>query len=184
MSRAVVIGGGIAGLATAALLAEEGHDVVLAGHGDARLSSAPDCRVDCLADLARAVAARTRVVHDVIGDDTAFPDERWPAGMSWNNMAGRYGTAISALTVDDDVVAVTVTPGTRNGAAATVVGDGSPSKARSLEKGASDGLGDVALNETEESSFPTGAKLYLILLALMVNVVIVCLPSSGSYRAL
>ena len=29
MSRAVVIGGGIAGLATAALLAEEGHDVVL-----------------------------------------------------------------------------------------------------------------------------------------------------------
>lgn len=102
----------------------EGHDVVLAGHGDARLSSAPDCRVDCLAELARAVAARTRVVRDVIGDDTAFPDERWPAGMSWNNMAGRYGTAISALTVDDNVVAVTVTPGARDGAAATVSGDG------------------------------------------------------------
>ncbi|MBB3348259.1 D-alanyl-D-alanine carboxypeptidase/D-alanyl-D-alanine-endopeptidase [Sphingomonas sp. BK069] len=111
----------VAGGATVRL---EGHDVVLAGHGDARLSSAPDCRVDCLADLARAVAARTRVVHDVIGDDTAFPDERWPAGMSWNNMAGRYGTAISALTVDDDVVAVTVTPGARDGAAATVSGDG------------------------------------------------------------
>ncbi|MBW6533066.1 D-alanyl-D-alanine carboxypeptidase/D-alanyl-D-alanine-endopeptidase [Sphingomonas sp. RRHST34] len=102
----------------------EGRDVVLAGHGDARLSSAPDCRVDCLAELARAVAARTRVVRDVIGDDTAFPDERWPAGMSWNNMAGRYGTAISALTVDDNVVAVTVTPGARDGAAATVRGDG------------------------------------------------------------
>ncbi|WP_277981247.1 D-alanyl-D-alanine carboxypeptidase/D-alanyl-D-alanine endopeptidase [Sphingomonas phyllosphaerae] len=101
----------------------EGRDVVLAGHGDARLSSASDCRVDCLADLARAIAARTHVVRDVIGDDTAFPDERWPAGMSWNNMAGRYGTAISALTVDDNVVAVTVTPGARDGAAATVDGD-------------------------------------------------------------
>jgi D-alanyl-D-alanine carboxypeptidase/D-alanyl-D-alanine-endopeptidase (penicillin-binding protein 4) len=102
----------------------ERRDVVLTGHGDARLSSAPDCRVDCLADLARAIAARTHVVRDVIGDDTAFPDERWPAGMSWNNMAGRYGTAISALTVDDNVVAVTVTPGARDGAAATVDGDG------------------------------------------------------------
>ncbi|MBB3694037.1 D-alanyl-D-alanine carboxypeptidase/D-alanyl-D-alanine-endopeptidase [Sphingomonas sp. BK580] len=107
-----------------ATVRREGRDVVLAGHGDARLSSAPDCRVDCLAELARAVAARTRVVRDVIGDDTAFPDERWPAGMSWNNMAGRYGTAISALTVDDNVVAVTVSPGERVGAAATVSGDG------------------------------------------------------------
>ncbi len=110
--------------ASGATVRIEGRDVVLAGHGDARLSSAPDCRVDCLAELARAVAARTRVVRDVIGDDTAFPDERWPAGMSWNNMAGRYGTAISALTVDDNVIAVTVTPGARDGAAATVTGDG------------------------------------------------------------
>ncbi|MEH3046106.1 D-alanyl-D-alanine carboxypeptidase/D-alanyl-D-alanine endopeptidase [Sphingomonas adhaesiva] len=86
----------------------EGRDVVLAGHGDARLSSAADCTSDCLADLARAVAAKTRAVRDVIGDDTAFPDERWPAGMSWNNIPGRYGTAISALTLDDNVATVTV----------------------------------------------------------------------------
>ena len=101
----------------------EGRDVVLVGHGDARLSSAADCAADCLGDLAKAVARRTRVVHDVIGDDTAFPDERWPAGMSWNNMAGRYGTAISALTVDDNVVTLTVRP-TVTGKPATVSGDG------------------------------------------------------------
>ncbi|MEG3125317.1 D-alanyl-D-alanine carboxypeptidase/D-alanyl-D-alanine endopeptidase [Sphingomonas sp. GB1N7] len=101
----------------------EGRDVVLAGHGDARLSSAADCATDCLSDLARAVAARTRSIHDVVGDDSAFPDERWPAGMSWNNMAGRYGTAISALTIDDNVATVTVTPGAP-GAAPTMTGDG------------------------------------------------------------
>lgn len=83
--------------------------VVLAGHGDARLSSAPDCRVDCLADLAAAVARQARVVRDVVGDDTAFPDERWPQGMSWNNMDSAYGTGISALTLDDNVATLTVT---------------------------------------------------------------------------
>ncbi|HVF95509.1 MAG TPA: D-alanyl-D-alanine carboxypeptidase/D-alanyl-D-alanine-endopeptidase [Sphingomonas sp.] len=87
----------------------EGRDVVLAGHGDARLSGAAGCTVDCLAELARAVAAKTRVVGDVIGDDTEFPDERWPAGMSWNNQVGQYGTAISALSIDDNVVVLTVT---------------------------------------------------------------------------
>lgn len=101
----------------------EGRDVVLVGHGDARLSSAPDCRMDCLAELARAVAARTHVVHDVIGDDSAFPDERWPQGMSWNNQAGRYGTAISALTIDDNVAELSVTPGTL-GAPPAIGGDG------------------------------------------------------------
>ena len=99
----------------------EGRDVILVGGGDARLSSAPDCVVDCLIDLARAVAARTRVVGDVIGDDSAFPDERWPAGMSWNNMVTRSGTAVSALTIDDNVVAITVRA---DGTAASIAGDG------------------------------------------------------------
>ncbi|MFL6857034.1 MAG: D-alanyl-D-alanine carboxypeptidase/D-alanyl-D-alanine-endopeptidase [Allosphingosinicella sp.] len=86
-------------------------DVVLEGHGDGRLSSAPDCRTDCLAALADAVAASTRRVGDVIGDDRWFADERWSPGMSWNNIATRSGTAVSALTLDENVVTVTVAPG-------------------------------------------------------------------------
>lgn len=86
-------------------------DVVLVGHGDARLSSAPDCVINCLAALADAVAARTRRVHDVIGDDTLFPDQRWSPGMSWNNIVTAYGTGISALTLDDNEMRVRVTPG-------------------------------------------------------------------------
>ncbi|WBH17401.1 D-alanyl-D-alanine carboxypeptidase/D-alanyl-D-alanine endopeptidase [Sphingomonas radiodurans] len=101
----------------------EGRDVVLVGHGDARLSSAADCVNDCLATLADAVAARRRVVRDVIGDDSAFPDERWSPGMSWNNIATRSGTAASALTLDDNETILMVTPG-RLGAAPVMTGDG------------------------------------------------------------
>lgn len=89
----------------------EGKDVVLEGHGDARMSSADDCRIDCLAALADAVAAKTKRVRDVIGDDTIFPDQRWSPGMSWNNIPTSSGTGISALTLDDNELAMTVTPG-------------------------------------------------------------------------
>jgi len=86
-------------------------DVILEGRGDARLSSAPDCIIDCLASLADAVAAKVRVVRDVVGDDSLFPDERWSPGMSWNNIPTSSGTAISALTLDDNELALRVTPG-------------------------------------------------------------------------
>lgn len=86
-------------------------NVVLVGGGDARLSSAPDCATDCLTTLADAVAARTKRVGDVVGDDSLYPDQRWSQGMSWNNIPTGYGTAISALTIDDNEVALTVTPG-------------------------------------------------------------------------
>lgn len=85
-------------------------DVVLEGRGDARLSSAADCVVNCLAALADAIAARTRRVDDVIGDDRWFPDERWSPGMSWNNIPTSSGTAISALTVDDNEFSLKVIP--------------------------------------------------------------------------
>jgi serine-type D-Ala-D-Ala carboxypeptidase/endopeptidase (penicillin-binding protein 4) len=88
-----------------------GRDVILEGHGDARLSSAAGCTEDCLVALADAVAAKTRVVREVIGDDTFFPDQRWSPGMSWNNIPSRSGTAASALTLDDNELAVVVTPG-------------------------------------------------------------------------
>jgi D-alanyl-D-alanine carboxypeptidase/D-alanyl-D-alanine-endopeptidase (penicillin-binding protein 4) len=89
----------------------EGRDVILTGNGDARLSSADDCAVDCLATLADAVAGKTRKVRDIIGDDSLYPDQRWSPGMSWNNIPTRSGTATSALTLDDNELSLTVTPG-------------------------------------------------------------------------
>ncbi len=80
----------------------DGHDVILTGSGDARLSSAPDCATDCLATLADAIAARTRTVHDIVGDATRFVDRRWSYGMSWNNVAERSGTGVAALSLDSN----------------------------------------------------------------------------------
>jgi D-alanyl-D-alanine carboxypeptidase/D-alanyl-D-alanine-endopeptidase (penicillin-binding protein 4) len=86
-------------------------DVVLQGRGEARLSSAPECANACLQTLADAVAAKARRVRHVVGDDSWFPAERWGPGMSWNNIQTDSGTGISALTLDDNEIAATVTPG-------------------------------------------------------------------------
>ena len=86
-------------------------DVVLEGRGEATLSSASDCEVQCLAVLADAIAARTKQVRNVTGDATWYPDERWSAGMSWNNIPFRYGTAASALIVDDNELVLSIAPG-------------------------------------------------------------------------
>lgn len=87
-------------------------DVILVGHGDARLSSADTCTIDCLQLLADAVAAKTRHVRNIVGDDSWFPDERWGPGMSWNNIQSRYGTGVSALTLDDNELTASVAPAT------------------------------------------------------------------------
>lgn len=104
LDRADVMGGASVRL--------EGRDVILTGRGDARLSSAPDCIVNCLSQLADAIAARTKSVRDITGDAALFPDERWSSGMSWNNIPSPYGTALTALALDDNELVATATPGT------------------------------------------------------------------------
>lgn len=89
----------------------EGKDVILTGRGDARLSSAADCVSNCLSQLANAIAAGIRRVRNITGDATLFPDERWSSGMSWNNIPSRSGTANSALSLDDNELVATLTPG-------------------------------------------------------------------------
>ncbi len=93
-----------------ATVALQGKDVILTGYGDARMSSAPDCVIDCLATLADAVAAKTKRVRHIIGDATLWPDQRWSPGMSWNNVAERSGTGIAALSLDSNELALTVKP--------------------------------------------------------------------------
>ncbi len=85
-----------------------GKDVILTGFGDARMSSAADCAVDCLVTLADAVAAKTKRVRHIIGDASLWPDQRWSPGMSWNNVAERSGTGIAALSLDSNELPLTV----------------------------------------------------------------------------
>src|SRR5207253_23114 len=70
-----------------------------------------------LLELADAVAAKgvKEISGDVIGDDTYFPRERYPNGWEIDDMVWEYGAAISAIVVDDNTVALTLTPGEQAG---------------------------------------------------------------------
>jgi len=87
-------------------------NLVLYGAGDAMLSDGPDCQDYCLTDLADAIVSTglTEVEH-IIGDDTFFAFERWGPGWSLEDLQYYYGTAVSALSLNDNLVWIDVTPG-------------------------------------------------------------------------
>jgi D-alanyl-D-alanine carboxypeptidase/D-alanyl-D-alanine-endopeptidase (penicillin-binding protein 4) len=64
-------------------------------------------------DLARQVVARgVRCVDgDVVGDDTAYVWEPYPDGWSMDDGVWDYGAAVSALSINDNTLTVTVLPG-------------------------------------------------------------------------
>ncbi|MGC1483269.1 MAG: D-alanyl-D-alanine carboxypeptidase/D-alanyl-D-alanine-endopeptidase [Candidatus Acidiferrum sp.] len=102
-------------------------DVMLVGRGDPNLSNRKfpyELKEEfdgppekALAELADALVARgvKEISGDVIGDDSYFPRERYPNGWEIDDMVWEYGAAISAIVVDDNTVAVTLTPGERTG---------------------------------------------------------------------
>lgn len=120
-------------LETRGVIAPDGtlsSDLVLVGRGDPNLSNrkhpfslkeefegAPDRVLAELADAAVAAGVKS-ISGDVIGDDSYFPRERYPSGWEIDDMVWEYGAAISAIVVNDNIVTVTLTPGTEAGAPA------------------------------------------------------------------
>ncbi|MEL6415491.1 MAG: D-alanyl-D-alanine carboxypeptidase/D-alanyl-D-alanine-endopeptidase [Pseudomonadota bacterium] len=102
-------------------------NLILKGGGDAMLSDTPDCKMHCLADLADQIAdLGIDAFNLLIGDDTWLPNERWGVGWSVEDLQFYYGTAISALSVNDNLVWVEILPGAGPGDLANVrwrVGD-------------------------------------------------------------
>jgi D-alanyl-D-alanine carboxypeptidase/D-alanyl-D-alanine-endopeptidase (penicillin-binding protein 4) len=98
-------------------------ELVLVGRGDPNLSNrkfpfelkeefdGPPEKV--LIELADKLVAKgvKQISGDVIGDDSYFPRERYPIGWEIDDMVWEYGAAISAIVVDDNTVALTLTPG-------------------------------------------------------------------------
>jgi D-alanyl-D-alanine carboxypeptidase/D-alanyl-D-alanine-endopeptidase (penicillin-binding protein 4) len=98
-------------------------DLVLVGRGDPNLSNRkfpfewkeefdgePEKVLVELAD--RLVAKGLKEISgDVVGDDSYFLRERYPSGWEIDDMVWEYGAAISAIVVDDNTVALTLTPG-------------------------------------------------------------------------
>ncbi len=75
-----------------------------------------------LADLADQVAATglTSVSGDVVGDDTLFPYDPYPIDWSIDDTVWGYGAPVSALTVNDNELPLTISPGKSVGAPAIV----------------------------------------------------------------
>ncbi len=102
-------------------------DLILVGRGDPNLSNRKfpyELKEEfdgppekALAELADALVARgvKEISGDVVGDDSYFPRERYPNGWEIDDMVWEYGAAISAIVVDDNTVAVTLTPGEKSG---------------------------------------------------------------------
>src|SRR5260370_288117 len=99
-----------------------GGDLVLAGRGDPKLSNrkvAYELKEEfdgpqekAVAELADVLVARgvKEISGDIVGDDSYFPRERYPNGWEIDDMVWEYGAAISAIVVDDNTIAFTLTP--------------------------------------------------------------------------
>jgi serine-type D-Ala-D-Ala carboxypeptidase/endopeptidase (penicillin-binding protein 4) len=121
-------------------------DLVLVGAGDANLSAReipyvspalrpkvekgapPVPEIDPLRHLAamadQVAATGLKVVNgDVVGDDTLFPWEPYPQDWAIDDAVWGYGAPVSALTINDNQIKVTVSPGTVPGDPASVVVD-------------------------------------------------------------
>jgi D-alanyl-D-alanine carboxypeptidase/D-alanyl-D-alanine-endopeptidase (penicillin-binding protein 4) len=119
-------------------------DVVLIGDGDGNLSgrtvpyvspkdrpkrekgAPPLPEVDALRYLAamadQIAATGLKLVNgDVVGDDTLFPWEPYPEDWTIDDSVWGYGAPVSALTINDNQLNVTVSPGNVAGAPATVM---------------------------------------------------------------
>jgi serine-type D-Ala-D-Ala carboxypeptidase/endopeptidase (penicillin-binding protein 4) len=121
-------------------------DLVLVGAGDANLSGreipyvAPALRpkvepgapplpevnplryLEAMADQVAATGLKV-VNGDVVGDDTLFPWEPYPQDWSIDDTVWGYGAPVSALTINDNQIKVTVKPAGAVGEPATVVVD-------------------------------------------------------------
>jgi D-alanyl-D-alanine carboxypeptidase/D-alanyl-D-alanine-endopeptidase (penicillin-binding protein 4) len=103
-------------------------DLALVGRGDPNLSNRKfpyelkeefdGPQEKTLVELADALVSKgvKEISGDVIGDDSYFPRERYPNGWEIDDMVWEYGAAVSAIVVDDNTVALTLTPGEQAGA--------------------------------------------------------------------
>src|SRR5713226_1303389 len=113
-------------------------DLALVGRGDPNLSNrkfpydlkeefdGPPEKV--LAELADALVAKgvKKISGDVVGDDSYFPREAYPSGWEIDDMVWEYGAAVSAIVVNDNTVALTLTAGESAGAPVQAVAPSTP----------------------------------------------------------
>ena len=98
-------------------------NLYIRGDGDPALSGkfltgGPEAPMNRLADLVVQQGVK-HVTGDIIGDATAFDDQKVPAGWLTRYLQASYAARVSALSLNENLVAVSVTP-TAAGKPATV----------------------------------------------------------------
>jgi D-alanyl-D-alanine carboxypeptidase/D-alanyl-D-alanine-endopeptidase (penicillin-binding protein 4) len=100
-------------------------DLTIYGRGDpslaARFNNGDYFKgIDNLAT--RIVAAGVkRIEGDLVGDESYFTGPRYGSGWEWDDLQWYYGAEVSALTVNDNALDLSVKPGAQPGAPAVVV---------------------------------------------------------------
>lgn len=99
-------------------------DLVIYGRGDpsiaARFNDGDYFKgINALAD--RIVAAGVkRIKGDLVGDESYFDGDSFGSGWTWQDLQWSYGAPISALTVNDNAIDLTVRPGSKAGAPVSI----------------------------------------------------------------
>ena len=108
------------------VLVEPAGDLVLVGSGDPSLSgrvypykkdTPAGSPLDPIEELAAQIVRRgiRRIDGDVVGDDRLYPWTPYPPSWSVDDTERDYGAPVSALSLDDNNVAITIQPGSRPG---------------------------------------------------------------------
>jgi D-alanyl-D-alanine carboxypeptidase/D-alanyl-D-alanine-endopeptidase (penicillin-binding protein 4) len=92
-------------------------DLIIRGDGDPGLSGrfidgGPNAPMQLLAKQIAAAGIKC-VMGDIVGDATAFDDQKVPDGWLTRYLGAAYAARVSALSLDDNVVWVAVSPGDR-----------------------------------------------------------------------
>jgi D-alanyl-D-alanine carboxypeptidase/D-alanyl-D-alanine-endopeptidase (penicillin-binding protein 4) len=106
---------------TTRVVREPSGDIVLVGSGDPSLSGRafpynkdqrPSPPLQPIEQLADAVAARgvERIDGDIVGDDGLFPWDPYPPSWTEDDTLHDYGAPVSALTVNDNIVTISISP--------------------------------------------------------------------------
>jgi D-alanyl-D-alanine carboxypeptidase/D-alanyl-D-alanine-endopeptidase (penicillin-binding protein 4) len=153
-------------------------DLVLVGRGDANLSnrvfpftgpgqgerSGPTDKA--LAELADQVVAHgvKQIRGDIVADDSYFVLVRYPSGWTVDDTVWSYGTAVSAIAVNDNVLSLEVRSGARIGSMARVSWDPWPGpysarvETRTVAKGTADAMLSLA-RDPESKVFVLGGTV-------------------------
>lgn len=94
-------------------------DLVVYGRGDPTISprfgeGTVARKIEMLADRVAAAGVR-RVDGNLVVDESYFPGVRFGFGWEWNDLQWGYGAEVSALTINDNVVALEFAPAAKPG---------------------------------------------------------------------